>query len=300
MSCQSSWTAVCFAFMTTLNMMFNKTSNTTFINKTFTHEKMCAMHETMVRLYEAAKALKGLNSPTDVAKALNQSQQTVNNWERRGMSQGGMLKAQEFIGCSATWLLTGQPPMAVPASDSGTIKPVLPTHQDSESSSAGAYNPSLGPAEQDLPRPTEEEFALVPQLDVKAACGDGRFQDHVVVKGGLAFKRSSLRDFGVPEHAARIIYADGGSMRPTIQDGRVVLINTADNEPKDGKIYLICMPDGDLVLKRLVHDYHPASGAMAWIIRSDNPDRATFPDKLLPPDDRTMIAGRAVWTDSLL
>ena len=176
-----------------------------------------------------------------------------------------------------------------------------PAHQASATTfSAGAYNPSIGPAEQDLPHPNEEEFALVPQLDVKAACGDGRFQDHVVVKGGLAFKRSSLRDFGVPEHAARIIYADGGSMRPTIQDGRVVLINTADTEPKDGKVYAICMPDGSLVLKRLVHDYHPPSGAMTWIIRSDNPDRVTFPDKILPPDDRTMIAGRAVWTDSLL
>lgn len=186
-----------------------------------------------------------------------------------------------------------------PGSVKGPASSLSPHQQSMPHSSAGAYNPALGPA-QDLPHPSEEEFALVPQLDVKAACGDGRFQDHVVVKGGLAFKRSSLREFGVPEHAARVIFADGGSMRPTIQDGRVVLINTADTEPKDGKVYAICMPDGGLLLKRLVLDYHPASGGMAWIIRSDNPDRVAFPDKLLPPDDRTMIAGRAVWTDSLL
>jgi hypothetical protein len=60
------------------------------------------------------------------------------------------------------------------------------------------------------------------------------------------------------------------------------------------------MPDGGLVLKRLIWDFHPAVGQQTWIIRSDNPDKMTFPDKLLPPDDRTMIAGRAVWTDSLL
>jgi phage repressor protein C with HTH and peptisase S24 domain len=155
-------------------------------------------------------------------------------------------------------------------------------------------------SEQDLPHPTEEEFAFVPQLDMAAACGDGRFEDHVVVKGGLAFKRSSLRDFGVPEHAARIIYASGGSMAPTIQDGRVVLLNLADTEPRDGKIFAICKPDDGLVLKRLIWDFHPAVGQQTWIIRSDNPDKMTFPDKLLPPDDRTMIAGRAVWTDSLL
>lgn len=155
-------------------------------------------------------------------------------------------------------------------------------------------------AEQSLPQPTEEEFAFVPQLDLAAACGEGRFQDHVVVKGGLAFKRSSLRDFGVPEDAARIIYAAGGSMLPTIQDGRVVLINTADKTPLDGKVYLICMPDGGLVLKRLIRDYHPAVGGQAWIMRSDNPDKIAHPDKVLPPDDRTMIAGRAVWNDNRL
>lgn len=151
-----------------------------------------------------------------------------------------------------------------------------------------------------LPQPTEDEFAFVPQLDIAAACGEGRFQDHVVVKGGLAFKRSSLRDFGVPEDAARIIYADGGSMQPTIQNGCVVLINTADIRPVDGKVYLICKPDGGLVLKRLIRDYHPSVGGQAWIMRSDNPDKITHPDKVLPPDDRTMIAGRAVWNDNRL
>ncbi|WP_176079347.1 S24 family peptidase [Paraburkholderia tropica] len=154
--------------------------------------------------------------------------------------------------------------------------------------------------EESLPQPTEEEFAFVPQLDIAAACGEGRFQDHVVVKGGLAFKRSSLRDFGVPEEAARIIYAAGGSMLPTIQDGCVVLVNTADRSPLDGKVYLICKPDGGLVLKRLIRDYHPSVGGQAWIMRSDNPDKIAHPDKVLPPDDRTMIAGRAVWNDNRL
>lgn len=158
-----------------------------------------------------------------------------------------------------------------------------------------------GEGEGELPlAPTDDEFALVPQLDIAAACGEGTFVDHVVVKGGLAFKRSSLRDFGVPEHAARIIYSAGGSMAPTIQDGRVVLINTADREPKDGKVFAICKPDSELVLKRLIWDYHPAVGAQVWIMRSDNPDKNEHPDKILPPDDRTMIVGRAVWNDNRL
>lgn len=95
--------------------------------------------------------------------------------------------------------------------------------------------------------PTEDEFAMVQQLDLHASCGNGRFEDHVVVKGGLAFKRSSLRAFGV-----------------------------------------------------LVREYSPQVGGMAWIMRSDNPNKKDFPDKLLPQDDRTTIVGRAVWNDNML
>lgn len=149
-------------------------------------------------------------------------------------------------------------------------------------------------------QPTDADFAMIPQLDVAAACGDGKWVDHVVVKGGLAFKRSSLRDFGVPETAARVIYASGGSMAPTIQDGCVVLLNCADTEPRDGKVYAICQPDGSLVLKRLVTDYVPALGRQGWVMRSDNPNKTEHPDKILPPDDRTMILGRAVWNDNRL
>jgi hypothetical protein len=53
-------------------------------------------------------------------------------------------------------------------------------------------------------------------------------------------------------------------------------------------------------LKRLIWDFHPAVGRQTWILRSDNPDKITHPDKMLPLDDRTMIAGRAVWNDNQL
>jgi phage repressor protein C with HTH and peptisase S24 domain len=148
--------------------------------------------------------------------------------------------------------------------------------------------------------PTEDEFAIVDQLDVAAACGDGKFAEHIVVKGGLVFKKSSLRDFGVSESAAKIIYASGDSMAPTIQHGRVVLINTGDREAKDGGVFAICGPDGELWIKRLIRDYSQAVGGMAWIMRSDNPDKNQYPDKVLPMDERTRIVGRAVWNDNRL
>lgn len=149
--------------------------------------------------------------------------------------------------------------------------------------------------------PSEDEFALIPQLDVRASCGPGgKFHDHVVVKGGLAFKRSFLKEMGLTEQTARVINAEGPSMEPTIGHGRVVLINMAETTPMDGKVYLICDEDGGMILKRLVREYEPSIGATVWKIRSDNPDKRKYPDKFWPEDARACIVGRAVWHDGLL
>lgn len=159
----------------------------------------------------------------------------------------------------------------------------------------------VSPPMQETTTPSESEFALVPELDVLAACGpNGKFTDHVVVKGGLAFKHSFLSEVGVPENQARVVHADGPSMEPTIGHGRVVLVNLADTMPKDGKVYLICDEDGGISLKRLVRDFDPGMGATVWKIRSDNPDKRRYPDKFWPEDSRAHIIGRAVWHDGLL
>lgn len=148
--------------------------------------------------------------------------------------------------------------------------------------------------------PSEDEFDLVPQLDLVAACGDGKFAEHVVVKSGLAFKKTFMRQFGVTEMTSRIIYAQGASMEPTIGNGRVVMINLTDTAPQDGKVFLICDQDGAMILKRLVREYEPSVQGTVWKTRSDNPDKRVYPDKILPDDPRIKIVGRAIWHDGLL
>jgi len=235
-------------------------------------------------------------SQESLGKAAGISQSTIAQIER-GRNQGTkhILSLARALSVSAEWLETGR----------GSKHNSAPAGKSKKGEGDGLFDQSNRDTahrldEEELLPPTEEEFAYVYQLDIAAACGNGRFEDHVVVKGGLAFKKSFLRDKGVPEHAARIIYASGGSMSPTLQDGCVVLLNLADTEPRDGKVYAICKPDDGLVLKRLIWDFHPAVGRQTWIMRSDNPDKIAHPDKLLPPDDRTMIAGRAVWNDNQL
>lgn len=74
---------------------------------------MFCMHEQMKRLYEAAKVLKRIYGQSELARAINASPQTIHNWQERGISKQGMLKAQEVIGCSALWLETGNGPMSL-------------------------------------------------------------------------------------------------------------------------------------------------------------------------------------------
>ena len=66
------------------------------------------MHPVTERLYQAAQAIRGISGQSAVARALNESPQTVKNWETRGVSKAGALKAEELIGVRAAWLLTGE------------------------------------------------------------------------------------------------------------------------------------------------------------------------------------------------
>lgn len=66
------------------------------------------MHPSLARLYESAKSLKKpIVGKSAVAAWLNESPQSVNNWETRGVSRRGALAAQDKTGYSATWILKG-------------------------------------------------------------------------------------------------------------------------------------------------------------------------------------------------
>ena len=104
--------------------MFIHIANAPFNNATFTSPTICRMrklHETAERLYRAAKKLRGVEGPANVGRLLNESPQLINNWERRGMSAAGMIRAASVIGCRADWLKTGEGRMA----DEGISKETL-------------------------------------------------------------------------------------------------------------------------------------------------------------------------------
>lgn len=75
-----------------------------------------AMHPSMKRLYDAASRLDPpIRSQSALARAVQQSPQTVKNWESRvtGVSAAGATKVQQLLGISSTWILEGALPMFV-------------------------------------------------------------------------------------------------------------------------------------------------------------------------------------------
>lgn len=215
-------------------------------------------------------------SQADLARACGIKPPSVSDWfngKTKELSGPNLLEVARRLGVRPDWLATGRGSM-----------------RDTELSVGGDTDGI----------PSDDDFDLVPQLDLAAACGDGKFAEHVVVRGGLAFKKTFMRQFGITEASSRVIYAQGQSMEPTIGDGRVVLINLADTAPADGRVFLICDQDGALLLKRLVREYDPAMQATVWKTRSDNPDKRQYPDKILPDDPRVTVVGRAIWHDGLL
>ena len=102
-----------------------------FNNILFNGDKIDAMHDSMKRLYEFV-AERGITQPSELARALNQSQQVVTNWETRGISRGGFLICQAALGVNAGWLETGlgsislsAPHPAAPASSAQALPPTV-------------------------------------------------------------------------------------------------------------------------------------------------------------------------------
>lgn len=140
--------------------------------------------------------------------------------------------------------------------------------------------------------PDATEYALVPQYTAHGAAGNGQLNDHVEVKGGLVFKRAWLSRMSLKERNLHVIYVQGHSMEPTVCDGDVVLLDESQTQPRDGRIFALRKPDGELIIKRLIQ-----SLTGGWIIRSDNEDKRAYPDQPVSDSDieQLSIVGRVVW-----
>lgn len=140
------------------------------------------------------------------------------------------------------------------------------------------------------------DFAMLRRLDVKASAGAGNLIFFESEKGRLAFRRDFLRQCGVSEADAVVIYADGQSMEPRIPDGAVLLVDTSKIEMVSNEVHVIRL-EHEILVKRLRKEI----GGGVWIV-SDNPDKSKYPDILVTPDkeDLVSIIGRVLWMGARL
>lgn len=190
-------------------------------------------------------------------------QATISNLER-GKHQGSkrLLKIADALGVSHRWLIEGEGEMLDDDAERG-------------------------------PRPpSSEDYALIPQLSAKGQNGNGYLNDHVEVKGELAFKRDWLAKIGAKEDHLSVIYAEGDSMEPYIVNGDVVLIDHACTTPANGKVFAIHRPDGSVSIKRLIQYTNGE-----WVLSSDNANKALYRDELIDSASvsQVPIIGKVVW-----
>lgn len=181
------------------------------------------------------------------------------------------------------------PTLAAQIEEMGLTAPADQKTFSDKFSQAAANSPFPGGGDAEA---AEDKYAHIPQLTAKAAAGLGAENPHVESNTTLAFKREWLRSKGAKAENLLVIYAEGESMWPTINDHDVLLVDKSKIEPADGHVFVLASTDKGAIVKRLVQS--PLGG---WIIRSDNEDKAEYGDLLLSRSDvnEHRIIGRVIW-----
>ncbi|MFH7344218.1 LexA family transcriptional regulator [Pseudomonas syringae pv. tagetis] len=157
-----------------------------------------------------------------------------------------------------------------------------------------------GHASANTPMPTDGEphidldssYSFIPQYTAMAAAGAGHDNPHVEIRSTLAFKKEWLATKGLQPRNLRVIYADGESMWPTINNQDVLLVDSSQVEPVENGVFVIESGIDGTVVKRLVR-----APLQQWILRSDNTDKAAYPDRfyLRSESNEHQIVGRVIW-----
>lgn len=156
------------------------------------------MHESAKRLLDAARDARSVVACSnfgELQKALAVSPARMTNWKARGVSKEGALKAQETLGCSANWVLTGvgEPfpgPSAPPAAQE--YASVIP---DNSYSCKEPPPPQFSLASiPKPPRPTLAEALAVLGEALAAELPDDVREDAADALAKLARRRGAVRD----------------------------------------------------------------------------------------------------------
>jgi len=220
------------------------------------------MHETMRRLYLAAKEMKGIQTKSELARALNESPQVLKNWENRGISKAGMVKADAAIGCSLGWLSTGAGSMEKSVTQKWKTGNLTITNN-----------------------------VDVPLMNVHASMGPGtELPETEIAIDYLRLKKTwAEKTLGKISNITKLafIHAIGDSMSPTINAGDILLVDTGNKQVLSDQIYVM-EAHGRLFIKRIRQRIDGS-----FEVSSDNPLVKTV--DTLNGDHEVTVKGHVVW-----
>ena len=130
------------------------------------------------------------------------------------------------------------------------------------------------------------DYRLIKKVVAKAGAGSS-LETSDEVDGLYAFRSDFFEKGNLSASSCILLDVSGDSMRPTLQNGDLILVDTSETQVTDGKIFLLTFKE-ELLVKRV---FHTSDGIL---LRSDNRD---FPEReVLPPDrDQFKIHGRVRW-----
>jgi len=208
---------------------------------------------------------------SQMARALGVSAPTVSQWESgtiASLSGKNMTNICQLLGVSAEWLLEGK-------TSRDTIIEPLPLK--------GA---PVGYRQEDDP-----DFVAVRMVRLLLSAGISGFRTEPEYEADALLK---MNRFWIEKNGYSLDHLiatkiRGESMEPSLYDGDVVIINTADTTPSDATVFAVNY-EGEAVVKRMMRD------AGEWWLTSDNPDNRRFPKKLCRGGE-CMLVGRVVWRE---
>ena len=123
--------------------------------------------------------------------------------------------------------------------------------------------------------------------EIIASAGTGREVISEQITDRVKFRRPWLRKHGLKGYLCRLIKVIGESMEPTLPEGSSILIDMGQQEPRDGRIFVIRIED-EIVVKRAIHDRNAG-----WMLQSDNRNKRAWPTLPWPAEAR--IVGEVKW-----
>ncbi|MEH6580160.1 MAG: S24 family peptidase [Amphritea sp.] len=142
----------------------------------------------------------------------------------------------------------------------------------------------------EAPAAPAEDFVNIPMLNVELSSGAGRVIDQENIVDYVPISRAWIDKNNLAEQRLATVQVHGDSMASRIQDGDTVLVDTSQNMPISGKVYVISV-DNELRIKRL---FKRMDGS--WTISSDNKTNPEYCDEVIAPHnaEQLRVIGRAI------